>query len=335
MTAPINPPIIAKASLVTARAIDKGFAVPMSMTNGALAVAGSSHSALGAINAAAAEGYHALVPRGPAKLLEKLFAKVDQSIVGSAAQAKQATTVFWAPFSEASIKTGSAVSNPFALFYADRAGFTLPDDPAAAQALLTAVKHPDPYVRWPTAQPEEAPPAEGGKTPPPADGGDTPPADGSKTPPPADGGDTPPPAEGDPAPPPADGGTTPPPAEGGDTPPPTEGDPTPPPADDSAPKPTSEDAPTSGDAAPGSTPAGDAGTTGAGPTSTPPADEQVVVGSPAGGTGVVAEEAPAGATAPATPAAAAAPAGAPAAVADATAGASAVPPAASDAAPAA
>ncbi|MCW2950216.1 MAG: hypothetical protein JWN41_1229 [Thermoleophilia bacterium] len=262
MPAPVTPNIIAKASLVTARAIDSGAEIPQHMTNSAHTFGAQSTNLVGAVNQTLKASYVGLKPRGPAAWLTKLFDRVDAGIPGSVNDAKRATVTFWDPFSKAAIQTGSAFSNPFALFYANRAGFHLPDDAAEAAKLLDSVKHPDPFVKWPVAE-EPAPPSDGGDTPPPAeppkDGGDTPPP----TEPPKDGGDTPPPSE-----PPKDGGDTPPPAEppkdGGDTPPPAE------PPNDGGDTPPADPAPDGGGTTPPAEPPKDGGDTP--PPTEPPTD---------------------------------------------------------------
>lgn len=237
MAAPVGPSFIPKAALTTGRVLHQPFEVPTEMTKSALLQGGAIHSAVGAFNKTASEAVQALEPRGPAKFLEKLFGKVDSSLVGSAAQAQKATEVFWVPFSNGTHEVGHSVSNPFSMFYAKRAGFDIPSDPAEAQKLLQSITDPDPKsTKFPGfTWPAPPPPAEGEK---PAAEGETPPVEG-ETPPPAQGekpapeGETPPPAEGEK--PPADG-ATPPPAEGetvatagpapaeGETPAPVEGE---------------------------------------------------------------------------------------------------------------
>jgi hypothetical protein len=245
--------------------------VPHEMTNSALVVGSTSHDFVGNVNALSKTTFESLGPRGPLKLFSKLFDRVDAGVAKSAERAHNSTSTFWIPFSEGVEKTGSAFSNPFAAFYGKHAGFTLPDDAEAAQKMLQDIKHPDPYVRWPTAEatpepeptptpapdpaPTPVPPGDGGDTTapaptePPKDGGETPPTDGGTPPtdggtPPTDGGT--PPTDGGETPP-SDGGTTPP-TDGGETPPtdggtpPTDGGTTPPtdgaPADPTGPAPS-------------------------------------------------------------------------------------------------
>ncbi len=230
-----GPKFVPKAVLTAGRIAHQPFEVPTEMTKSALLQGGTIHAAVGAVNKAAADAVAALEPRGPAKLLDKLFGKVDGSLVHSAGQAKKATEVFWVPFSNGAHQVGHAVSNPFALFYAKRAGFEIPEDPAALQTLLGSITDPNPEsTKFTFTFPTPPPPAE---EPPPAD---TPPADA----PPADTppADTPP-ADTPPADtPPAD---TPP----ADTPPADEAPAETPPADAppaDAPPAESDVAPTSG-----------------------------------------------------------------------------------------
>ncbi|MCW2974342.1 MAG: Dehydrogenase [Thermoleophilia bacterium] len=157
MPAPINPPILAKASLVTARVIDKAADTPHAMTNAALAMGSTTHSVIGATNQIFAENFARLEPKGPAKLVSRLLEKIDSSVVSSAMKGQRSAEVFWVPFSDGVTQTGAAVANPFTLIYANKAGYTLPEDATEATALLASIRHPEPYVRWPTAEPAEEP----------------------------------------------------------------------------------------------------------------------------------------------------------------------------------
>jgi hypothetical protein len=139
-----GPTFIPKAALTAGRVLHQPFEVPTEMTKSALLQGGVTHDALGAVNKAAADAVAQLEPRGPAKLLEKLFGKVDGALVHSAGQAQRATEVFWVPFSSGAREVGHSVSNPFALFYAKRAGFDIPAEPADMQAMLAKITNPDP-----------------------------------------------------------------------------------------------------------------------------------------------------------------------------------------------
>lgn len=132
-----GPKFVPKAVLTAGRLAHQPFEVPTEMTKSALLQGGVVHSAVGAINKTAIDALKELKPRGfVGTMLEKLSGKVDGALVHSAGQAKKATEVFWVPFSNGSHQIGDAVSNPFALFYAKRAGFEIPEDPAALQQLL-------------------------------------------------------------------------------------------------------------------------------------------------------------------------------------------------------
>ncbi len=253
-----GPGFIPKAVLTAGRVAHQPFEIPTEMTKSALTQSGVTHAAVGAINKAAADAVEQLEPRGPAKLLGRLFGKVDGALVHSAGQAQKATEVFWVPFSNGAHQVGHAVANPFSLFYAKRAGFEIPAEPDAAQALLASITDPNPEsTKFPWFNSWPAPAAGGdgsGDTAPPTggDGGDTPPPTGG------DGGDTPPPTGGDGGggdPTGGDGGGDPTGGDGGggDTPPPTEGDGggTPPPTDGGG---DAEAAATGGVADPAATP---------------------------------------------------------------------------------
>jgi hypothetical protein len=230
-----TPPVIAKVALTAGRALHQPFEVPTELSKAAFAHGEASHNLIGSVNAATAAAVETLSPRGPAKLLSRLFEKVDTSLSSSAQQAFRAQDLIWKPLSEGSIQVGHAVSNPFAHFYATKSGFTLPTDPDALGAELAKITNPNadstkwPGWTWPqpaaAEQPAPTPPAgdggSGGEPPaptPPAggDGGETP----TPTPPAGDGGDTP-----TPTPPAGDGGEaptpTPPAGDGGEAPTPT------------------------------------------------------------------------------------------------------------------
>ncbi len=185
-----GPSFIPKVALTVGRVIHQPFEVPMEMTKGALAEAGVAHAFIGDLNKAASTAVENLQPRGPAKLLSKLFGRVDASIVQSTDQAKKATETFWVPFSNGAHQVGTAVSNPFALAYAKGAGYTLPEKPEDLQKLLdvdlihagdaeTTKFH---GATFPTPAPADDGGGDSGKT---GDGGDT--GDAGKT---GDGGDT-------------------------------------------------------------------------------------------------------------------------------------------------
>jgi hypothetical protein len=189
MAEPVGPSFVPKAVLTTGRVLHQPFEVPTEMTKSALLQGGVIHAAVGAANKAASDAVAALEPRGPAKLLAKLFGKVDGSLVHSAGQAKLATEVFWVPFSNGAHQVGHAVANPFSMFYAKRAGFEIPEDPAATQALLASITDPDPEstkfpgFKWPAPAPADDGAGDGTKT---GDGGGDAGGDGTKT---GDGGD--------------------------------------------------------------------------------------------------------------------------------------------------
>jgi hypothetical protein len=188
---------VPKAVLVAGRVAHQPFEVPEEMTKSALLQGGVTHAVLGEANKAASDAFTALEPRGPAKLIGKLFGKIDSSVVGSAAQAQKATDVFWVPFSNGAHQVGHAVSNPFSLFYAKRSGFEIPTDAAEAQKLLAGITDPVEgstkftwFGHFPAPAPKEEPAPDPSKTPDPdPDPSKTPDPDPSKTPD-GTGGDT-------------------------------------------------------------------------------------------------------------------------------------------------
>lgn len=185
------PGIIPKVALVTARVADKPFHVPDLMTKGALTEGAAAHIVVAQTNAAVRQGVDALQPRGPAKLLTKLFDKVDASVAKSAGKAETNTKVFWGPLSESSKAMGQTIANPGAYFYAKKAGFPEPSSLELLAQLVHSKGFPTPP---PAAKPEE--PAPAASAPPAA----APPADEPAAPKP----DTPPAATSDAPPPPVE-----------------------------------------------------------------------------------------------------------------------------------
>ncbi|MCW2962290.1 MAG: hypothetical protein JWM25_1991 [Thermoleophilia bacterium] len=274
MAAPVNPSFGAKASLVTGRALQSAFDTPAKMTVAAGTTGAVTNAFITSVNASAKESYAALQPRGPAKWLEGLFAKVDKATAQSVEQADKATKLFWVPFSEGSHRTGNAAAFPFAARYADKVGIEIPKEPAAADKLLAellaAKGFPVPAAKpegeepVPPAKPGEGDPttpAEPGK---PGDTEGTPPAEPGK---PGDAEGTPPAEPGKPG----DAEGTPP-AEPGKP----EGDGTPAPAEPSNP----DDA--SAATQPQSTPPADAAPAEAAAPAAAPADAAPAGPAPAG-----------------------------------------------------
>jgi len=224
---PVAPKFNAKAMLVAGRVVHEPFETPMKMTQSALVVSGVTHNLLGAVNESFIKSFEALGARGPAKLATSLLGRVSATIPASTDQAKKATEVFWTPFSNSMHDVGFSMSNPFAAFYAQRAGFPAPGSSEELQQTLKDIIDSPTGERWPAPPP----PAEEEPAPTPS-----PPAGEKPAPTPGDGGGDkkPPPAGEKPAPtppPPGDGGgdKKPPPTDDGDDKTPTKGDGSPPP----------------------------------------------------------------------------------------------------------
>lgn len=180
-----GPGFLSKAALTTARIAYKPAEIPTHMTVSAATVGETTHKLIGTTNAAIKESYDALQPKGPMKLLDKVFDRVDKSLGTSAGKAQRNVQVFWAPMSQGAAQVGQAVVSPLVYRYAKSAGFPDPGDPKLINDLLHTKGYPGPSAEGP---PPEAPPAAG----PPAEG---PPAEGPPAEAPAAAG---PPAEGPP-----------------------------------------------------------------------------------------------------------------------------------------
>lgn len=136
--------IVPKVALTTARIAHKPFEVPTQLTNSALVTAGATYNFIGKSTQAARESYEALQPRGPAKLMLKLFDTADAATAKSIGRADTNTKVLWKPLSESSEQVGQAVVTPLAAFYAGKAGFPEPSNPDLIRELLHTKGYPKP-----------------------------------------------------------------------------------------------------------------------------------------------------------------------------------------------
>ena len=162
-TPPPSASLIAKASLLTGRAIDRPFEVPGQMTESAYNAGGVAHGLVGRLSGAVLDGVSALQPRGfIEKLIGKSSERLDATLAHNQTRAETSKNIFWDPVSTGAHQIGQAFSNPFSLFYAKRAGFEIPTEPEQLRDMLAnQITDPDPHVRFPTppppAEPEPAP----------------------------------------------------------------------------------------------------------------------------------------------------------------------------------
>ena len=142
-----GPTFIPKAVLTTGRVLHQPFEIPTEMTKSALLQGGTAHAAVGALNKAAADAVEALQPRGPAKWLLPIFAKVDAATTKSDAIAQRNKAVFWDPFSQGVEGVGRAIASPGTYWYLRKAGVEQP-----TQDMIKAVLNM-PLFSFPSAPP--------------------------------------------------------------------------------------------------------------------------------------------------------------------------------------
>jgi hypothetical protein len=121
-----SPGILPKAALVTSRAVYYPFTIPQKLNDSSTLVGTQLNHMVGGINASIGNAYAELKPRGPAKWLLPLFAKVDTAVKHSDEIAARNKTVFWDPFSQGVEGIGRAVAGPGAYWYLRKAGVEQP-----------------------------------------------------------------------------------------------------------------------------------------------------------------------------------------------------------------
>lgn len=131
-----GPGILPKAALTTSRLVYKPFLIPMKLDASATNVGNAVHAAVGGTNAAIAQAYMSLQPKGPAKWLVPLFVKTDGAVKHSMEIQARNKNVFWDPFANASESMGRAIAGPGTYWYAKKAGIPDPSNPDVIKGLL-------------------------------------------------------------------------------------------------------------------------------------------------------------------------------------------------------
>jgi hypothetical protein len=121
-----SPGILPKAALVGSRAVYYPFTIPQKLNDSATLTGAALNGMVGGINASIGNAYASLQPRGPAKWLLPLFAKVDGAVKNSDAVAQRNKTVFWDPFSQGVEQVGRAIASPGTYWYLRKAGVEQP-----------------------------------------------------------------------------------------------------------------------------------------------------------------------------------------------------------------
>lgn len=152
-----TPGILPKTALVGSRVIYYPFTIPQKLTDSSYKMGQAGTALLGGVNAAVGSAYASLEPRGPAKWLLPLFAKVDAAAKDNERIAMRNKTVFWDPVSQGAEGIGRAFAGPGAYWYLRKAGIEQPTTDQIKGVLNM------PLFSFPVAAP--APPAEA----PPAD----------------------------------------------------------------------------------------------------------------------------------------------------------------------
>lgn len=121
-----SPGILPKAALVTSRAVYYPFTIPQKLNDSATLTGAALNGMVKGVNASVGNAYAALQPRGPAKWLLPLFAKVDEATTKSESVAQRNKAVFWDPFSQGTESIGRAIAGPGAYWYLRKAGLEQP-----------------------------------------------------------------------------------------------------------------------------------------------------------------------------------------------------------------
>lgn len=156
-----TPGILPKAALVGSRAIYYPFTIPQKFTDATTLVGSVGNGTVKSINATLGNAFMALQPRGPAKLLGKLFERIDAATTRSEAIAQRNKTVFWDPFSQGTETVGRAIASPGAYWYLHKAGMEQPTQDAI-KGLLNLGFFAFPSAPTPPAEQESVPVDAGG-----------------------------------------------------------------------------------------------------------------------------------------------------------------------------
>ncbi len=142
-----SPGILPKSALVASRAVYYPFTIPQKLNDSATDTGKALNGMVGGINASIGNAYASLKPRGPAKWLLPLFAKVDGAVQKSDQVAQRNKTVFWDPFSQGVEGVGRAIASPGTYWYLRKAGVEQP-----TQDMIKGVLNM-PLFSFPTAPP--------------------------------------------------------------------------------------------------------------------------------------------------------------------------------------
>lgn len=151
-----SPGILPKTALVASRAIYYPFTIPKQLNESATKTGAALNGMVGGINASIGNAYASLEPRGPAKWLLPLFAKVDGAVKESDRIAQRNKTAFWDPFSDGVEGVGRAIASPGTYWYLRKAGVEAP-----TQDMIKGVLNM-PLFSFPSAPPAGAAGGEGG-----------------------------------------------------------------------------------------------------------------------------------------------------------------------------
>jgi hypothetical protein len=118
--------VIPKTAVVASRAVYYPFTIPQKLNDSATLTGAALNGMVGGINASIGNAYASLQPRGPAKALLPLFAKVDGAVKRSDEIAARNKAVFWDPFSQGTESIGRAIAGPGAYWYLRKSGVEQP-----------------------------------------------------------------------------------------------------------------------------------------------------------------------------------------------------------------
>ncbi len=142
-----SPGILPKAALLGSKAIYYPFTIPTKLNESATKVGEANHRRVKNVTAGIGGAMASLEPRGPAKWLVGLLAKVHGSVERSEQIAARNKAVFWDPFANGTEQVGRAIAGPGAYWYAKKSGIEQPGADAIYGALNVGG-----FFHFPTAE---------------------------------------------------------------------------------------------------------------------------------------------------------------------------------------
>jgi hypothetical protein len=124
-----------KTAVVASRAVYYPFTIPTKLNESATLTGAALNGMVKGINASIGNAYQDLQPRGPAKWLLPLFARIDKATDRSQQIADRNKAVFWDPFAQGTEQIGRAIAGPGAYWYLRKSGVENPGQDAIKAVL--------------------------------------------------------------------------------------------------------------------------------------------------------------------------------------------------------